>query len=76
MCVRACPYVCVCVCVPVTALGVDSILCVSDIQDRLNMMKHGRGSFLVFSGFDGTAEELGLVSTNFWLFKNNDMDAS
>ncbi|XP_056285910.1 inactive all-trans-retinol 13,14-reductase [Pseudoliparis swirei] len=48
----------------------------SDIQDRLNMMKHGRGSFLVFSGFDGTKEELGFESTNFWLFKNNDMDKS
>ncbi|KAG7227691.1 hypothetical protein INR49_029453, partial [Caranx melampygus] len=31
-----------------------------DIQERLNMMKHGRGSFLVFSGFEGTEEELGL----------------
>uniref|UniRef100_A0A667ZXR0 Retinol saturase (all-trans-retinol 13,14-reductase) like n=1 Tax=Myripristis murdjan TaxID=586833 RepID=A0A667ZXR0_9TELE len=29
-----------------------------DIQERLGMMKHGRGSFLVFSGFDGTQEEL------------------
>ncbi|XP_031615996.1 inactive all-trans-retinol 13,14-reductase [Oreochromis aureus] len=47
-----------------------------DIQQRLNMMKHGRGSLLVFSGFDGTKEELGLVSTNFWLFKDNDMDKS
>ncbi|MEQ2225140.1 hypothetical protein ILYODFUR_014502 [Ilyodon furcidens] len=47
-----------------------------DIQERLNMMKHGRGSFLIFSGFDGTAEELGLVSTNFWVFKDNDMDKS
>ncbi|KAG7263297.1 hypothetical protein CRUP_016481 [Coryphaenoides rupestris] len=47
-----------------------------DIQERLNMMRHGRGSFLVFSGFEGTAEELGLVSTNFWLFKDNDMDRS
>ncbi|XP_038152833.1 inactive all-trans-retinol 13,14-reductase [Cyprinodon tularosa] len=47
-----------------------------DVQERLNMMKHGRGSFLVFSGFDGTAEELGLVSTNFWMFKDNDMDKS
>ncbi|XP_061666541.1 inactive all-trans-retinol 13,14-reductase [Syngnathoides biaculeatus] len=47
-----------------------------DIQERLNMMKHGRGSFLVFSGFDGNEEELGLESTNFWLFKNNDMDKS
>lgn len=40
------------------------------------MMKHGRGSLLVFSGFDGTEEELGLVSTNFWLYKDNDMDKS
>ncbi|XP_037320126.2 inactive all-trans-retinol 13,14-reductase [Pungitius pungitius] len=48
----------------------------TDIQERLNTMKHGRGSFLVFSGFDGTEEELGLESTNFWLFKNNDMDKS
>lgn len=47
-----------------------------EIQERLNMMKPGRGSFLVFSGLDGTKEELGLVSTNFWLFKNNDMDKS
>ncbi|XP_026034026.1 putative all-trans-retinol 13,14-reductase [Astatotilapia calliptera] len=47
-----------------------------DIQQRLNMMKHGRGSLLVFSGFDGTKEELDLVSTNFWLFKDNDMDKS
>uniref|UniRef100_A0A8C5GW57 Inactive all-trans-retinol 13,14-reductase-like n=1 Tax=Gouania willdenowi TaxID=441366 RepID=A0A8C5GW57_GOUWI len=38
-----------------------------NVQERLNMMKHGRGSFLVFSGFEGTEEELGLVSTNFWL---------
>ncbi|XP_036938014.1 inactive all-trans-retinol 13,14-reductase [Acanthopagrus latus] len=48
----------------------------TDVQERLDMMKHGRGSFLVFSGFDGTEEELGLESTNFWLFKNNDMDKS
>ncbi|TNN03257.1 hypothetical protein fugu_000286 [Takifugu bimaculatus] len=40
------------------------------------MMKHARGSFLIFSGFDGTEEELGLTSTNFWMFKNNDMDKS
>uniref|UniRef100_A0A8C2XHN1 Si:ch1073-13h15.3 n=1 Tax=Cyclopterus lumpus TaxID=8103 RepID=A0A8C2XHN1_CYCLU len=39
-------------------------------------LKSGEGSFLVFSGFDGTKEELGLESTNFWLFKNNDMDQS
>ncbi|TDG97795.1 hypothetical protein EPR50_G00211690 [Perca flavescens] len=48
----------------------------TDIQERLDIMKHGRGSFLVFSGFDGTEEELGLKSTNIWLFKDNDMDKS
>ncbi|XP_075896603.1 inactive all-trans-retinol 13,14-reductase [Nelusetta ayraudi] len=48
----------------------------TDVQERLNMMQHGRGSFLVFSGFDGTEEELGLESTNYWLFNNNDMDKS
>ncbi|KAJ7984863.1 hypothetical protein DPEC_G00359190 [Dallia pectoralis] len=47
-----------------------------DIQERVNLMKHGRGSFLVFSGFDGTQEELGTIPTNTWLFKNNDMDGS
>ncbi|KAM6951875.1 inactive all-trans-retinol 13,14-reductase [Aplochiton taeniatus] len=47
-----------------------------DIKDRLDMMRHGRGSFLVFSGFDGTQEDLGIVSTNFWLYKNNDLDTS
>lgn len=51
-------------------------MCFLDVQKRVNMMKHGRGSFLVFSGLDGTAEELGLVSTNYWLFKNNDLDQS
>ncbi|KAJ8383508.1 hypothetical protein AAFF_G00220250 [Aldrovandia affinis] len=45
-----------------------------EIQDRLGMMKHGRGSFLVFVGFDATQEELEIVPTNFWLFKHNDMD--
>ncbi|XP_019901847.1 inactive all-trans-retinol 13,14-reductase isoform X2 [Esox lucius] len=47
-----------------------------DIQERINLLKHGRGSFLVFSGFDATQEELDIVSTNTWLFKNNDMDGS
>lgn len=38
------------------------------------MMKHGRGTVLVFAGFDATQEELGIVSTNSWLYKTNDMD--
>lgn len=54
----------------------DTLCRITDIQERLNMMRNARGSLLVFSGFNGTDEELGLVSTNFWLFKNNDMDKS
>ncbi|XP_007233620.2 inactive all-trans-retinol 13,14-reductase [Astyanax mexicanus] len=46
-----------------------------EIQNRVEMMKPGRGSLLIFCGFDGTEEELGISSTNLWLFKNNDMDA-
>ncbi|KAI4878481.1 hypothetical protein NFI96_018341 [Prochilodus magdalenae] len=44
------------------------------IQRRLDMMKPGRGSLLVFSGFDATEEELGINSSNLWLFKSNDLD--
>ncbi|KAI4878480.1 hypothetical protein NFI96_018340 [Prochilodus magdalenae] len=44
------------------------------IQKRLDMMKPGRGCFLIFSGFDATQEELGISSTTLWLFKTNNMD--
>uniref|UniRef100_W5N617 Amine oxidase domain-containing protein n=1 Tax=Lepisosteus oculatus TaxID=7918 RepID=W5N617_LEPOC len=47
-----------------------------EIRSRLSMVRHSMGSFLVFVGLDGTQEELSIVSTNFWLFKNNDMDGS
>ncbi|XP_036403015.1 inactive all-trans-retinol 13,14-reductase-like [Megalops cyprinoides] len=46
-----------------------------EIQDRLGMLKHGRGSFFVLVGFDATEEELEIVPINYWLFKNNDMDS-
>lgn len=39
------------------------------------MMRPGRGCLIVFSGFNATQEELGINSTNTWLFKSNDMDA-
>ncbi|CAL8316636.1 unnamed protein product [Arctogadus glacialis] len=45
-----------------------------DIQAIVTRMRHGMGSFLVFVGLDGTKEELGLVSTNFWMYKDNDLD--
>ncbi|XP_069041863.1 all-trans-retinol 13,14-reductase-like [Lepisosteus oculatus] len=45
-----------------------------EIQSRLSMVQHGMGSFLVFVGLDGTKEDLGIVSTNFWMYKHNDLD--
>uniref|UniRef100_A0A672FET6 Amine oxidase domain-containing protein n=1 Tax=Salarias fasciatus TaxID=181472 RepID=A0A672FET6_SALFA len=44
-------------------------------QSLLGMVRHGMGSFLVFVGLDGTKEELGIVSTNFWMYKDNDLDS-
>ncbi|KAK7134228.1 hypothetical protein R3I93_017592 [Phoxinus phoxinus] len=45
-----------------------------EIQSRLDMLRPGKASFLLFSGFDATEEELDIVSTSIWLFKSNDMD--
>ncbi|XP_028842731.1 all-trans-retinol 13,14-reductase-like isoform X2 [Denticeps clupeoides] len=45
-----------------------------DIQSQLGMVRHGMGSFLVFVGLDGTKEDLGINSTNYWMFKHNDLD--
>ncbi|MGH0131862.1 UNVERIFIED_CONTAM: hypothetical protein FKN15_047965 [Acipenser sinensis] len=45
-----------------------------EIQSRLSMVKSGMGSFLVFVGLDGTKEELGIKSTNFWMYKHNNLD--
>ncbi|XP_030264869.1 all-trans-retinol 13,14-reductase-like [Sparus aurata] len=47
----------------------------SEIQSLLGMVRHGMGSFLVFVGLDGSKEELGIVSTNFWMYKDNDLDS-
>lgn len=38
------------------------------------MAQHGMGSFLVFVGFRGTKEELGIKSTNYWIYTHNDLD--
>ncbi|KAM4530065.1 all-trans-retinol 13,14-reductase-like [Odontesthes bonariensis] len=46
-----------------------------EIQSLLGMVRHGMGSFLVFVGLDGTKEELDIVSTNFWMYKDNDLDS-
>lgn len=46
----------------------------AEVQSLLRMVRHGMGSFLVFVGLDGTKEELEIVSTNFWMYKDNDLD--
>ncbi|XP_003964437.1 all-trans-retinol 13,14-reductase-like [Takifugu rubripes] len=46
-----------------------------EVQSLLGMVRHGMGSFLVFVGLDGSKEELGIVSTNFWMYKGNDLDS-
>lgn len=51
------------------------VLVIAEIQSLLGMVRHGMGSFLVFVGLDGTKEELGIVSTNFWMYKDNDLDS-
>lgn len=48
--------------------------CFVEVKSLLNMVRHGMGSFLVFVGLDGSKEDLGIVSTNFWMYKDNDLD--
>ncbi|XP_078080088.1 all-trans-retinol 13,14-reductase-like [Mustelus asterias] len=44
------------------------------IQSQLNMVQHGVGGFSMFVGLDGSKEELGLKATNYWFFRENDLD--
>ncbi|XP_072927716.1 all-trans-retinol 13,14-reductase-like isoform X2 [Hemitrygon akajei] len=44
------------------------------IQSQLDMVQHSMGSFLVFVGLKGTKEELGLKATNYWIYRNNNLD--
>ncbi|KAM9267522.1 all-trans-retinol 13,14-reductase-like [Morus bassanus] len=44
------------------------------VCSRLAMVRHGMGSFLVFVGLRGSATELALPATNFWIYPHNDLD--
>uniref|UniRef100_A0A672USU3 Amine oxidase domain-containing protein n=1 Tax=Strigops habroptila TaxID=2489341 RepID=A0A672USU3_STRHB len=44
------------------------------VSSRLAMVRHGMGSFLVFVGLWGSAAELRLPPTNFWIYPHNDLD--
>ncbi|KAG8446789.1 hypothetical protein GDO86_014305 [Hymenochirus boettgeri] len=41
----------------------------------LSNLQYGMGCFLVFVGLHGTSEELGLKSTNHWLYKDADLNS-
>ncbi|KAM6238709.1 LOW QUALITY PROTEIN: all-trans-retinol 13,14-reductase-like [Porphyrio hochstetteri] len=45
------------------------------VRARLAMVRPGMGSFLVFAGLRGSAAQLGLPPTNFWIYPHNDLDA-
>ncbi|XP_068852727.1 all-trans-retinol 13,14-reductase-like [Aphelocoma coerulescens] len=45
------------------------------VRSLLDMVRPGMGSFLVFVGLRGSAAELGLPPTNFWIYPHNDLDA-
>ncbi|XP_068774860.1 all-trans-retinol 13,14-reductase-like [Struthio camelus] len=44
------------------------------VCSSLDVVRHGMGSFLVFVGLRGTAAQLALPSTNFWIYPHNDLD--
>ncbi|XP_003222713.2 all-trans-retinol 13,14-reductase [Anolis carolinensis] len=46
-----------------------------EIQSQLGMIRPGMGSFLVFVGLRGSKEELGLKSTNYWIYQHNNLDS-
>ncbi|NXA57330.1 RETST reductase, partial [Nothocercus julius] len=45
-----------------------------EIQAQLRLVTHGEGGFSVFVGLNGTKEELGLESTNYFIYRGNDLD--
>nr|XP_060636798.1 all-trans-retinol 13,14-reductase-like [Anolis sagrei ordinatus] len=46
-----------------------------EIQSQLSMIRPGMGSFLVFVGLRGSKEELGLKSTNYWIYQHSNLDS-
>ncbi|NXD18227.1 RETST reductase, partial [Nothocercus nigrocapillus] len=45
-----------------------------EIQAQLRLVTHGEGGFSVFVGLNGTKEELGLESTNYFIYRGSDLD--
>lgn len=46
-----------------------------EVESLLSGLQYGMGCFLVFVGIRGTSEELGLKSTNLWIYTDSDMNS-
>ncbi|KAM5135584.1 all-trans-retinol 13,14-reductase-like [Mantella aurantiaca] len=45
-----------------------------EVTSLFSSLQHGMGCFLVFVGLRGTSEELGLKSTNVWVYPESDLN--
>ncbi|XP_075033342.1 all-trans-retinol 13,14-reductase-like [Mixophyes fleayi] len=45
-----------------------------EVESLLSSLQYGMGCFLVFVGLRGTSDELGLKSTNLWIYQESDLN--
>ncbi|XP_069809257.1 all-trans-retinol 13,14-reductase-like [Dendropsophus ebraccatus] len=46
-----------------------------EVESMLSSLQYGMGCFLVFVGIRGTSDELGLKSTNLWIYSESDLNS-
>ncbi|XP_073539348.1 all-trans-retinol 13,14-reductase-like isoform X2 [Phyllobates terribilis] len=46
-----------------------------EVESLLSSLQYGMGCFLVFVGICGTSDELGLKSTNLWIYTESDLNS-
>ncbi|KAG8566537.1 hypothetical protein GDO81_013292 [Engystomops pustulosus] len=46
-----------------------------EVESLLSNLQYGMGCFLVFVGIRGTSDELGLQSTNLWIYSESDLNS-
>ncbi|XP_040291889.1 all-trans-retinol 13,14-reductase-like isoform X1 [Bufo bufo] len=46
-----------------------------EVESLLSSLQYGMGCFLVFVGIRGTSDELGLKSTNLWIYPDSDLNS-
>uniref|UniRef100_A0A8C5PV84 Amine oxidase domain-containing protein n=1 Tax=Leptobrachium leishanense TaxID=445787 RepID=A0A8C5PV84_9ANUR len=47
---------------------------IPEVHSLLSSLQYGMGCFLVFVGLKGSSDELGLKSTNLWIYEENDLN--